>query len=72
MRRLRVLSASVDRPDERHIPVADRQGAGIAVYVANEHLKGQPVDAVRLTEDEAVRLAHQLLGAVVNVRMVPR
>lgn len=69
-RRFRLLGAFVHRPDERGIPEADRVGHSIAVPVVSLHLKGLPVDHVRLTEHEAVRLASTLLLAVQSLKGV--
>ena len=67
-RQLRILSAGVHRPDERHVPAENKVGPSVAVSVASEDLKSRPVHTLRLDEDEALRLAQQLLDAVLILR----
>lgn len=63
-RRLRILSAGVDRPDERSTRPEDKVGPSVAVSVLSEDLRAQPVHTVRISEDEALRLIEQLATAV--------
>ena len=66
-RDLVVLSASVERPDERFTPAADRVGPHITIKVLSRDLKHQPVHSVPLTEQQALSLAASLLRAVLNL-----
>jgi hypothetical protein len=67
-RHLRILSAGIERPDERFIRAEDKVGPSVAVHVASEDLKARPVHVLRIDEDEALRLAEQLLHAVLILR----
>ena len=62
-RELKILAASVQRPDKRH-------GADpyITVGVISQDLKQRPVHMVPLTEDQALDLAFSLLQAIRNIR----
>lgn len=56
------VRAISDWPDERHKPEAERLGPAVALAVTSKHLRAQPVDAVRLTDDEALVLATGILS----------
>ncbi len=71
-RRLRLVGATVDRPDERAVPEGDRVGPAVALLVASEDLKFRPVHTLRLTEDEALVLIDRLSSAVVALRREER
>ena len=71
-RQLSITGAGVERPDERHIPPADRVGPAVAVWVLSEDLRSRPVHSLRLTEDEALDLAQKLLDAVMMLRRSER
>lgn len=71
-RQLKVVGVTVERPDERSTPETDRVGPGIAVNISHEHLKHRPVDTVRITEDDAIRLLEQLARALNIMRKEQR
>lgn len=67
-RDLRILSASIERPDERYIPTADHIGVHLALHIESRDLKSRPVHTVRLTEDEALNLAADLVKCALIIR----
>lgn len=58
-RDLRLLAFGVEQGDD---------GPQLVAHVASAHLKGQPVDAVPLDEDDAIKMIEQLAGGLASVR----
>jgi hypothetical protein len=63
-RQLRVFGAGVDRPDERHLPNAQKQGPAVCLRIVSEDLRARPVHVLRLTQAEALSLLADLARAV--------
>ncbi len=70
-RKLRFVTVTVDRPDERSVPEKDRVGPAAALVISSDDLKTRPVHTLRLTEDQALRLVDRLSSALVALRTQP-
>lgn len=71
-RQLRIVSASIEHPDERGVPEDRRTGSFLYVGVISDDLKTQPLHQVRLTEDEAIDLIADLSRALAIKRDLAR
>jgi len=65
-RQLIVVGAGVHRPDERWIPEVDKVGPSVSVRIISDDLKHKPMHEIRISDEQALRLAGQLVQAVLN------